>query len=51
MTLFFSPVKEVLLRYAFEMRQIPFDKNDTLQLEEKSVVKVKLRKRKLVSVL
>lgn len=26
MTLFFTPVKEILLRYAFEMREIPFDK-------------------------
>lgn len=51
MTLFFTPVKEVLLRYAFEMRQIPFYKNNTLQLQEKSIVKIKLKKRKLVSVL
>lgn len=35
MTLVFTPVKGILPRYAFESRQIPFDKNNTMQLQEK----------------
>lgn len=45
MTLVFTFMKGVLPRYAFESRQIPFDKNNIMKAQKKSIIKIKLREK------